>query len=322
MYIAAKGKGVVVGRCFAAVPLIGQGHDWQLPYSAVVLPPNEMPSAYFNKKGLMERQNSKGRFIIQLPLLPYAAGPVQYDQMGNPIFQQLPNGHVIYSYYDELEYHAQLQQQQQQQPLPLHPSAGGSTAAGSSASERQQQQQQQQHQPLPQSNAVGSSSSSFQMQQPSQQQHQRTTDANPAAHQQQHKRQQKLQHESSAAATAGDALTKAPGGGRGRGRGRGAGTKRSRDAPDHAVGTGNAAAAAPAAPAVDAGSGGGAALAEEQPAAKKATVARSGSRVMGAHRPPVPDPLGYKQQKQSDVPVLAPELVEALLKMAPAYLGE
>jgi hypothetical protein len=158
MYIAAKGKGVVVGRCFAAVPLIGQGHDWQLPYSAVVLPPNEMPSAYFNKKGLMERQNSKGRFIIQLPLLPYAAGPVQYDQMGNPIFQQLPNGHVIYSYYDELEYHAQLQQQQQQQPLPLHPSAGGSTAAGSSASERQQQQQQQQHQPLPQSNAVASSS--------------------------------------------------------------------------------------------------------------------------------------------------------------------
>eukprot|EP00775_Hariotina_reticulata_P012819 gene12819-12946_t len=80
------------------------GHDWQLPYAAMMLPPNEMPSGYLNNKSsaLVERQ-SKGRFIIQLPLLPYAAGPVQYDQMGNPIFQQLPNGHMIYSYYDELD---------------------------------------------------------------------------------------------------------------------------------------------------------------------------------------------------------------------------
>ncbi|KAF6256464.1 mRNA capping enzyme-domain-containing protein [Scenedesmus sp. NREL 46B-D3] len=112
-------------------------NDWQLPYPARHLPPQEMPFAFLNVRNPKHLQHRmlKGRFVIQPPPLPTNYGPVQYDAMNNPIYPQLPNGAWISSYYDELNYHSQLQQQQQMaaaaaglgvpppQPPPLHSSS-------------------------------------------------------------------------------------------------------------------------------------------------------------------------------------------------------
>jgi hypothetical protein len=113
----------------------------------------DLPSVYNNMRPdkLKARGQQLGRFVLLLPQLPGYAGPVQYysPEPHNrnapllPIYQRLPDGREIHSYYDELNHHAALDARtaaaaamhapppldQQQPPGQQH----------------QQQQQQQQH---------------------------------------------------------------------------------------------------------------------------------------------------------------------------------
>lgn len=53
-----------------------QNDNWQLPYQAVVLPPDKWPSGYNNlKPGVLEdRHNKLSRFVVVQPPLPFYAG--------------------------------------------------------------------------------------------------------------------------------------------------------------------------------------------------------------------------------------------------------
>uniref|UniRef100_A0A383V9F3 mRNA (guanine-N(7))-methyltransferase n=1 Tax=Tetradesmus obliquus TaxID=3088 RepID=A0A383V9F3_TETOB len=335
--------------------------DWVLPYPARHLPPQEMPSAFLNVKHYpahLHHRAAKGRFVIQPPPLPTQCGPVQYDAFGREVYPQLPNGAWISSYYDELNYHAQLQQQQQlaaaaagqglppPQPPPLQQQQQHYGGGGGVVSRQQQPPEQQQQRGMPPPNAAAYPGP--------------PPPAQPAA-------AADATAGSAAAAAAADAVpADAAGGGRGRGRGRGrkaaaaaaaaaaaegeagadvasptrgrgrgsrggraAGSKRARQssdggsaAADDAGGdAGEPAAAAAAAGEDEQQEAKRPALQQQQRAAGGKTAAGAGGKAGGPlMRGVAPDPLGYKSAAAVEVSQLPGELLKQLLAVAPRYV--
>lgn len=262
--------------------------------------------------------------------LHMSTGPVQWDAVRSDYVRQvMPDGRVIDSYYDELQYYEQQQQQTAGMPAAQQQFGGPPAAAAAPPAARpppQQQQQQMQQYPGPPP-----------QQQPAVEMQKLSIDSNDTA---------------SGVATAGDGVELAAGRGRGRGKGRGraaattstgdgsestaagggdeapqgnrgrggrgsrggrgaAGTKRAREGTDSAAG----------AVAGEAGGGSETAAAEGAPAVKRPAIAAKPTAGASAPGPkffkgPAPDPLGYKEKT---VVVLAADVVEQLAELGPRY---
>eukprot|EP00879_Flechtneria_rotunda_P004748 GHRR01005017.1.p1 GENE.GHRR01005017.1~~GHRR01005017.1.p1 ORF type:complete len:690 (+),score=302.69 GHRR01005017.1:350-2419(+) len=298
--------------------------EWQLPYPARILPPQDMPSAYFNVRHLAQRAQ-KGRYIVRLPPLPWCAGPYLLDEYGQSAFVHLPDGRPVNSYYDELNYHADLaaavaaaagggvqpaghaastigNQQALQYPGP--PAMQQEKGADITANSKQQSQQQEQQQPLKPDKTAAE-------------------DPEAAAGDSSGRGRGRGRGKKAVVAAAADSEAAAPAAaGRGRERGsrgsRAVGSKRARESAIELA----TADIADGAAAEQGTVGGNAEEQAKQQAVKQEQAAKpavGGARAAGfaAGRGPIADPLGYKGQTTAQLPE---DMIEKWASMAPQYV--